>query len=113
MAQTPCHSRTFRPPCPGLNTLCPVFIFLIVAQFDFACGGPVIEATKQIMGPDCKTLLWFCCAAVSMIAHFNEYDHDATTQKIYADETRRGGRTMDEILQQVRLRNKEDLHYLG
>ncbi|KAJ7759873.1 hypothetical protein B0H14DRAFT_2634294 [Mycena olivaceomarginata] len=70
-------------------------------HFDFACGGPVIEATKQIMGPDCKTLLWFCCAAVSMIAHFNEYDHGATTQEIYADETRRGGRTMDEILQQV------------
>lgn len=115
MAQTSCYSRTFRSPFPGLNTLCTLYISLIVAQFDFHCGGPVIEATKQIIGPDCKTLLWFCYAAVSMIAHFNEYDYAATTQEIYADETRRGGRTVDEILQQVRLRNdhniNEDLHH--
>ncbi|KAJ7806641.1 hypothetical protein B0H14DRAFT_3767620 [Mycena olivaceomarginata] len=73
----------------------------LIPQLDQGSEGWPNPHAIHIMGPDCKTLLWFCCAAVSMIAHFNEYDHDATTQKIYADETRRGGRTMDEILQQV------------
>ncbi|KAJ7194199.1 hypothetical protein GGX14DRAFT_476586 [Mycena pura] len=70
-------------------------------HFDFLCGGQVIEATKAIVGPDCKTLLWFCSATASMIAHFNEYDLAAIAKEIYEDEARRDGRTMDEILPQV------------
>ncbi|KAJ7213515.1 hypothetical protein GGX14DRAFT_445315 [Mycena pura] len=70
-------------------------------HFDFACCGRVIEATKPIVGPDCKTLLSFPFAAASMIAHFNEYDIAAIAREIYEDEARRDGRSMDEILAQV------------
>ncbi|KAJ7174026.1 hypothetical protein C8R43DRAFT_1102548 [Mycena crocata] len=72
-----------------------------LAEFDFAAGGPVIEATKQIVGPACKTLLFYCSGLVSMPAHFNEYDFVAIAQEIYDDEARREGRSLVEILQQV------------
>ncbi|KAJ7206379.1 hypothetical protein GGX14DRAFT_643524 [Mycena pura] len=70
-------------------------------HFAFACGGQVIEATKPIVGPDCKTLVLVPCATASMIAHFNEYDIAAIAREIYEDEARRDGRSMDEILPQV------------
>ncbi|KAJ7262401.1 hypothetical protein C8J57DRAFT_1334886 [Mycena rebaudengoi] len=70
-------------------------------HFDFAFGGLVVEATKKIMGPDCKTLLWWSSLLVSMPAHLNDHDFVAIAEEIYADETRRAGRSLDTILDQV------------
>ncbi|KAJ7433431.1 hypothetical protein B0H11DRAFT_760755 [Mycena galericulata] len=68
---------------------------------DFACGGLVIEPTKQIVSPDCKVLLWFSSALVSMPGHFNDYDFAAIARDIYEDPAKRQGRSMDEILEAV------------
>ncbi|KAJ7436042.1 hypothetical protein FB451DRAFT_1108995 [Mycena latifolia] len=72
-------------------------------HMDFFGGGFVIEPTKQIMGSDCKVLLWFSSSLASMPAHLTDYDFTAITQEIYADDARRQGRSMDDILDQVAL----------
>ncbi|KAJ6473328.1 hypothetical protein DFH09DRAFT_1380281 [Mycena vulgaris] len=53
------------------------------------------------MGPDCKILMWWSMAVVSMPASLSQYDFAAIAQEIYSDEARRQGRPMDDILQQV------------
>jgi hypothetical protein len=63
----------------------------------------VIEPTKQVVGPDCKILIWWSCALVSMPGHLNDYDFVAIAQEIYADEARREGRSMDDIMDAVRV----------
>lgn len=70
---------------------------------DFFGGGFVIERTKEIVGHDCKTLVWFSSALVSMPGPLNEYDFAAIAQEIHADEARRQDRSMDDILNSVRL----------
>ncbi|KAJ7839247.1 hypothetical protein B0H14DRAFT_2787613 [Mycena olivaceomarginata] len=70
-------------------------------HFDFACGGLVVEATKKIVGPACKTLLWWSSLVVSMPANLSNYDFVAIAHEIYADESRRSGRSLDDVLQQV------------
>ncbi|KAJ6555042.1 hypothetical protein DFH09DRAFT_924442 [Mycena vulgaris] len=68
---------------------------------DYFSGGTVIEPVKQIMGPECKILVWYSCGLASMPAQFTDFDFAAITQEIYADDARREGRSMDEILEQV------------
>jgi hypothetical protein len=68
---------------------------------DFFSGGFVIEPTKEIMGPDCKMLLWLSCSLASMPAYLTDYDFAAIAQEIYADDARRQGRSHEEILDQV------------
>ncbi|KAJ7464585.1 hypothetical protein FB451DRAFT_1490106 [Mycena latifolia] len=70
-------------------------------HMDFFGGGHVIEHTKQIMGPDCKILIWFSSGLASMPAILNEYDFAAIGQEIYSDEERRQARSLDEILDQI------------
>ncbi|KAJ7140391.1 hypothetical protein C8R46DRAFT_1013542 [Mycena filopes] len=70
-------------------------------HLDFFSGGPVFGPTKQIFGPDCKMLVWFSSGLSSMLSHLNDYDFTAIAEEIYADETRRGDRTLEVILQQV------------
>ncbi|KAF8208975.1 hypothetical protein K438DRAFT_1960692 [Mycena galopus ATCC 62051] len=70
-------------------------------HMDFICGGAVIQPTKQIVGPDCKVLVWFSSALASMPGHLTDYDFAAIAQEIYADEGKRQGRSMDDILTQV------------
>ncbi|KAJ7751888.1 hypothetical protein DFH07DRAFT_921892 [Mycena maculata] len=72
-------------------------------HMDFFGGGLVLEPTKQLVGPDCKILVWFSSALVSMPGHLNHYDYAAIGQEIYADESKRQGRSMDEILTGVAL----------
>ncbi|KAJ6502786.1 hypothetical protein C8R47DRAFT_1193106 [Mycena vitilis] len=79
-------------------TKLPNFIYL---QLDFICGGFVVEPTKKILGPECKTLVWWSSAVVSLPSHFTDHDFFAICDEIYADEWRRQGRSKDEILQQV------------
>ncbi|KAJ7724603.1 hypothetical protein DFH07DRAFT_262953 [Mycena maculata] len=55
------------------------------------------------MGPDCKILLWWSSALVSMPGHLNDYDFTAIAQEIHSDESRRQGRSMDDILTEVTL----------
>ncbi|KAJ7920623.1 hypothetical protein B0H13DRAFT_2421069 [Mycena leptocephala] len=62
-------------------------------HLDFAAGGIVIEPTRRVVGPDCKIL----------ICHLNDYDFVAIAQEIYADEARREGRSMDDIMDAVRV----------
>ncbi|KAJ7436845.1 hypothetical protein FB451DRAFT_1061457 [Mycena latifolia] len=70
---------------------------------DFFTGGPVIERTKETMGPECKMLLWFSCALASMPAFLTDYDFAQIADEIFSDETRRKGRSMDDIVDQVGL----------
>ncbi|KAJ7915931.1 hypothetical protein B0H13DRAFT_2452325 [Mycena leptocephala] len=69
-----------------------------LTEFDFACGGFVIEPTKAIFGPDCKTLVWWSSAIISVPAHFSNYDFTAIAEEIYADESKREGRSLDDIV---------------
>ncbi|KAJ6571464.1 hypothetical protein B0H19DRAFT_1130031 [Mycena capillaripes] len=70
-------------------------------HMDFFSGGFVMEPTRQILGPECKILVWFSSALVSMPGQLNDYDYSAIAQEIYADETRRQDRSMDDILNAV------------
>ncbi|KAJ7751883.1 hypothetical protein DFH07DRAFT_825790 [Mycena maculata] len=80
-------------------------------HIDFLGGGFVIEPTKEIVDPDCKILVWFSTALVSMPGALNEYDFEAIAQEIHADEARRQGRSMDDILTEVALSwNGTDKH---
>jgi hypothetical protein len=72
-------------------------------QFNFAGGDSAIESTKRIMGPACKTLLWWSSAVSSMLAHLSDYDFVKIAEEIYADPARRDGRSLEDIVQQVRL----------
>ncbi|KAJ7174027.1 hypothetical protein C8R43DRAFT_914623 [Mycena crocata] len=70
-------------------------------HFDVSTGGYLIEATKQILGPACKILMWFPSGLVSMPAYLYEYDFAAIAQEIYDDEARRQNRSLPEILDGV------------
>ncbi|KAJ7859105.1 hypothetical protein B0H13DRAFT_1129628 [Mycena leptocephala] len=70
-------------------------------HYDFICGGVVVESTKKILGPDCKTLVWWSTAVVSLPAHFSDYDFTAIAEEIYADESKREGRSLEDIVQNV------------
>ncbi|KAJ7049078.1 hypothetical protein C8F01DRAFT_1266117 [Mycena amicta] len=70
-------------------------------HLDYICGGPAIEATTAAMGPGCKILLLYPAGASTLIAYFNEYDFVEISEEIYADESRRAGRTKEEIKIQV------------
>ncbi|KAJ7053057.1 hypothetical protein C8F01DRAFT_1331286 [Mycena amicta] len=70
-------------------------------HLDNICGGPAIEATTAAMGPGCKILLCYPAGASTLIAYFNEYDFVEISEEIYADESRRAGRTKEEIQLQV------------
>ncbi|KAF7333107.1 hypothetical protein MVEN_02376100 [Mycena venus] len=70
-------------------------------HFDFLCGGFVVEPTKEIVGPNCKTLVWWSSALVSMPAHFTNQDFAAIAKEIYSDDSRRKNRSLEEIEQEV------------
>ncbi|KAJ7309493.1 hypothetical protein DFH08DRAFT_974740 [Mycena albidolilacea] len=70
-------------------------------HLDFGCGGLVIEETKKILGPECKVLVWCSSALASMPACLNEYDFAAIARKIFSDENKRNGRSMNDILLQA------------
>ncbi|KAJ7088118.1 hypothetical protein C8R44DRAFT_991172 [Mycena epipterygia] len=70
-------------------------------HLDFAVGGIVIEPTKKMVGPDCKILIWWSSGLVSMPGHLNDYDFIAIAEEIYADEARREGRSMDDIVDAI------------
>jgi hypothetical protein len=92
-------------PKPQAIHVSPNSVFIsaadVFAQFDFACGGFVIEPTKAIFGPDCKTLMWWSSAIISLPAHFSNYDFTAIAEEIYADESKREGRSLEDIVQKV------------
>ncbi|KAJ7920499.1 hypothetical protein B0H13DRAFT_2422482, partial [Mycena leptocephala] len=56
---------------------------------------------KQVLGSDCKTLLFWSTGAVSLPAYLSEPDFSAIADEIYADQAKRAGRSLNEILQQV------------
>ncbi|KAJ7626157.1 hypothetical protein FB45DRAFT_750527 [Roridomyces roridus] len=68
---------------------------------DFFGGGFVFEPTKQILGSDCKTLLWWSTALVSLPGHLTDLDFAVIAQEIFSDETRRQGRSIEQILDAV------------
>ncbi|KAJ7053078.1 hypothetical protein C8F01DRAFT_1261253 [Mycena amicta] len=70
-------------------------------HFDFTSGGPLVDATKAAMGPECKTLIWYTAAGSALFAHVNEYDFVEICEEIYADESKRAGRTKEEIQLQI------------
>ncbi|KAJ7610449.1 hypothetical protein FB45DRAFT_844579 [Roridomyces roridus] len=72
-------------------------------HMDFFGGGITVDQTKEILGPDTKTVLWFSTALVSMPGHLTDYDFAATVDEIFADEKSRKGRSKEEILETVSL----------
>ncbi|KAF7316044.1 hypothetical protein MIND_00122100 [Mycena indigotica] len=66
-------------------------------HFDFTCGGHVIDPTKSILGPDIKTVLWYCSNAAALFVMVNECDFTAIFDKIMGDETLRAGRAPEQI----------------
>ncbi|KAJ7913727.1 hypothetical protein B0H13DRAFT_1612277, partial [Mycena leptocephala] len=56
---------------------------------------------KQIVGPACKTLLWWSSAVSSMLAHLSDYDFVKIAEEIYNDLARRDNRSLEDIVQQV------------
>ncbi|KAJ7447922.1 hypothetical protein B0H11DRAFT_2082030 [Mycena galericulata] len=70
-------------------------------HLDFTCGGFVVEPSKQMIGPDCKILVWWSSALAAMPGTMNDYDFAAIAEDIYSDPVRRQDRSMDEILDAV------------
>ncbi|KAJ7146988.1 hypothetical protein C8R44DRAFT_864685 [Mycena epipterygia] len=70
-------------------------------HIDHFAGGMVIEPTRTIMGSDCKILLWFSAGLASLKGVLHDHDFLAIAQEIYADEARREGRSLEDILDQV------------
>ncbi|KAJ7479599.1 hypothetical protein FB451DRAFT_1171701 [Mycena latifolia] len=80
-------------------------------HMDYIADGYVFEPTKRIVGPACKTLLWWSSSLASMSAHLTDYDFAAIAQEIYMDEARRNGRSLEAILDAVTLAwNESDVH---
>ncbi|CAK5266642.1 unnamed protein product [Mycena citricolor] len=70
-------------------------------HMDFFVGGFVINPTKAILGPATKVVLW-CSAGVTICPdHFGEYNFGKIAREIFADEERRAGRSLEEILGDV------------
>jgi hypothetical protein len=110
VAQTSRYSRTSGSESlsGSRDFLCSLLSYLVLfpyfrPQFNFAGGDSAIENTKRIMGPACKTLLWWSTAVSSMLAHLSDYDFVKIAEEIYADPARRDGRSLEDIVQQVRL----------
>ncbi|KAJ7435689.1 hypothetical protein FB451DRAFT_1379294 [Mycena latifolia] len=80
-------------------------------HMNYIAGGYVFEPTKQIVGPACKTLLWWSSSLASMPTHLTDYDFAAIAQEIYTDEARRNARSLEAILDAVALAwNESDVH---
>ncbi|CAK5270148.1 unnamed protein product [Mycena citricolor] len=70
-------------------------------HMDFSGGGLIIKESRALLGPEGKVLLWCSTGVAVCMDHFSEFDHAKTAREIYADEGRRAGRTMDEIIADV------------
>ncbi|CAK5266491.1 unnamed protein product [Mycena citricolor] len=66
-------------------------------HMDFFGGGLVVEESRAMIGPEGKILVWFSSSVTSGVDHFSEYNFTKIAQEICADESRRAGRTDDEI----------------
>ncbi|KAL8280735.1 hypothetical protein RQP46_006739 [Phenoliferia psychrophenolica] len=65
--------------------------------------SPCIELLRQSAGPGVKVVAWFSAGAVSMLSHFADHDHEKIANDVYQDESRRRGRSFDEILEDIRM----------
>jgi hypothetical protein len=45
--------------------------------------------------------MWWSSAIISLPAHFSNYDFTAIAEEIYADESKREGRSLEDIVQKV------------
>jgi hypothetical protein len=45
--------------------------------------------------------VWWSGAIISLRAHFSDHDFTAIAEKIYADESKREGRSLEDIVQNV------------
>ncbi|CAK5272306.1 unnamed protein product [Mycena citricolor] len=70
-------------------------------HMDFCGGGFVVKESRALLGPAGKILLWCSTGVAACMDHFSLFDFNKTAREIYADETKRAGRTMNEILGDV------------
>ncbi|CAK5272301.1 unnamed protein product [Mycena citricolor] len=70
-------------------------------HLDFFGGGLVIEESKLLIGPDGKVLLWCSTGVSACMDDLSKHDYAKIAHEIYTDESRRAGRTMDDILGDV------------
>ncbi|CAK5272616.1 unnamed protein product [Mycena citricolor] len=70
-------------------------------HMDFFGGGFVVKESKTLLGPDGKLLMWCSTGITTCVDYFSEYDFAGIARKIYDDDSKRAGRTMEEILGDV------------
>ncbi|CAK5266985.1 unnamed protein product [Mycena citricolor] len=70
-------------------------------HMDFFGAGFVAAPTKALLGPGGKIVMWGSCGVNAIPDHFSDYNFTDITREIYADESRRGGRSMEDILDDV------------
>ncbi|CAK5272613.1 unnamed protein product [Mycena citricolor] len=61
-------------------------------------GGLVLDETRALLGPEGKILLWCSTLITACMDQCSEYDFVKIAHEIHADEERRRGRTMEEVL---------------
>ncbi|CAK5281969.1 unnamed protein product [Mycena citricolor] len=70
-------------------------------HLDFFGGGFVAAPTRALLGPESKLVLW-CSGGVNALPdHLSDYNFAEIAREIYADESRRAGRSMEDILGDV------------
>ncbi|CAK5282975.1 unnamed protein product [Mycena citricolor] len=70
-------------------------------HMDFNGGGLVVKESMSLLGPDGKILLWCSTGVAACMIHFSEFNHAKTAREIYADENKRAGRSLDDIIGDV------------
>ncbi|CAK5268159.1 unnamed protein product [Mycena citricolor] len=70
-------------------------------HMDFIGGGFVAKRSKALLGPEGKILLWWSTGVAACVDHCSEYDYAKIASEIYADENKRAGRTIEEIIGDV------------
>ncbi|CAK5277002.1 unnamed protein product [Mycena citricolor] len=67
-------------------------------HMDLGGGGLVIKESKALLGPEGKVLLWCSTGLAACMDYFAPFDYAKIAHEIYIDESRRGGRTMEDII---------------
>ncbi|CAK5272295.1 unnamed protein product [Mycena citricolor] len=70
-------------------------------HMDFFGGAFVIKESKALLGPEGKILFWNSAGVTACVDTFSKYDYGKTAREIYAEESKRAGRTIEEIIGDV------------
>lgn len=77
-------------------------------QLDFFLGGLPLQPTLQIIGPDVKLLVWWSSAVAALYGHLSEHDIGKIAAEIHADEAKRDGRSLEDIMTAVSVLSRRE-----